>query len=137
MKNMTALVSAFARACRYRDNSEWVFADRFAEKILAEGGSDNPLPSGGESRRTRELASAAGEQMKARYTYHEMRTLLEETGFSICDHMNAGGATERFSRVVYETLSNAVCGFRANAAMPEDWSARIDADYRKRGKNKR
>ncbi len=41
------------------------------------------------------------------------------------------------TRVVYETLSNAVCGFRANAAMPEDWSARIDADYRKRGKNKR
>ena len=76
---------------------------------LAEDGSDNPLStggesrrtrepasSGGESRRTRELASAAGEQMKARYTYHEMRTLLEETGFSICDHMNAGGATERF-----------------------------------------
>lgn len=41
------------------------------------------------------------------------------------------------TRVVYEALSNAVCGFRANAAMPEDWSARIDADYRKRGKNKR
>ena len=34
-------------------------------------------------------------------------------------------------------LGSLACGFRANAAMPEDWSARIDADYRKRGKNKR
>ena len=36
MDNMTALVSAFARACHYRDNAEWVFADRFAEKMLTE-----------------------------------------------------------------------------------------------------
>ena len=34
MDNMTALVSAFARAYHYRNNHTWVFADPFAEKML-------------------------------------------------------------------------------------------------------
>ena len=34
--NMTALVSTFARAYHYRNNSTWVFADPFAEKILTD-----------------------------------------------------------------------------------------------------
>ena len=34
MDNMTALVSAFARAYHYRNNHTWVFADPVAEKML-------------------------------------------------------------------------------------------------------
>ena len=34
MDNMTALVSAFARAYHYRNNHTWVFADPIAEKML-------------------------------------------------------------------------------------------------------
>ena len=36
MENMTALVSAFARAYHFRNNSTWVFADPLAEKMLTE-----------------------------------------------------------------------------------------------------
>ena len=37
MDNMTALVSAFARAYHYENNDAWVFADAFARKMLTEG----------------------------------------------------------------------------------------------------
>lgn len=33
-KNMTALVSCFARAYHYRNNEVWVFADDYAEKLM-------------------------------------------------------------------------------------------------------
>ena len=36
MDNMTALVSAFARAYHYRNNHTWVFADPVAEKMLTD-----------------------------------------------------------------------------------------------------
>ena len=36
MENMTALVSAFARAYHYRNNDAWVFADSLAEKMLTD-----------------------------------------------------------------------------------------------------
>ena len=36
MDNMTALVSAFARAYHYINNDAWVFADPYAEKMLAD-----------------------------------------------------------------------------------------------------
>ena len=36
MENMTALVSAFARAYHYKNNDTWVFADALAEKMLTE-----------------------------------------------------------------------------------------------------
>ena len=36
MDNMTALVSAFARAYHYRNNHTWVFADPIAEKMLTD-----------------------------------------------------------------------------------------------------
>lgn len=36
MENMTAKVSCFARAYHYKNNSEWVFKDDFAEKLLGE-----------------------------------------------------------------------------------------------------
>ena len=36
VENMTALISIFARAYHYRNNTEWVFADSLAEKMLTE-----------------------------------------------------------------------------------------------------
>lgn len=58
---------------------------------------DYPLAECGmESKRNRELAAAAGEQMKARYTYIELEALLAEAGFLIYEHMNAVDATEAF-----------------------------------------
>ncbi len=36
------------------------------------------------------------------------------------------------TRLNYEVLSDAVCGLRASAAIPQDWDARIRADYEKR-----
>ncbi|MBQ9010992.1 MAG: class I SAM-dependent methyltransferase [Clostridia bacterium] len=60
---------------------------------------DYPLTeSGEESRRNRELAGAAGEPMKAMYSYEEMETLLSDAGFLIFEHLNAAEATEDFIR---------------------------------------
>ncbi len=55
--------------------------------------------AGAESRRNRELAAAAGEMMKARYSYEEMEALLSNAGFLICEHMDAGEATDAFLKV--------------------------------------
>ena len=60
--------------------------------------TDYPLTEGAESRRSRELAAAAGEPMKAKYSYDEMEALLSEEGFLIYEHMNAAEATEAFFR---------------------------------------
>ena len=51
---------------------------------------------GGESAKNRELAAAAGEAMKARYSCKEMEALLSRTGFLIYEPMDAGEATEAF-----------------------------------------
>ena len=49
-----------------------------------------------ESRRNRELAAAAGEMMKAKYSYEEMEALLSNAGFLIYEHMDAGEAADEF-----------------------------------------
>lgn len=41
------------------------------------------------------------------------------------------------TRVVYESVAKAVCSVRKCEALSEDWSAEIDADYKKRGKKSR
>ena len=68
--------------------------------IGCEGASicfDYPMSEeGGESARNRELAAAAGEAMKARYSYGEMEALLSRAGFLIYEHLDAGEATEAF-----------------------------------------
>ena len=68
--------------------------------IACEGSSicfDYPLSEGGtESQRNRKLAAAAGEPMKAKYTYDELEVLLSDAGFLIYEHMNADEATEAF-----------------------------------------
>ena len=68
--------------------------------ISCEGSSvcfDYPVSEAGEeSQRNRELAAAAGEMMKAKYSYEEMETLLSNAGFLIYEHMDAGEATDAF-----------------------------------------
>ena len=68
--------------------------------IFCEGSSicfDYPVSeAGAESQRNRELAAAAGEMMKERYSYGEMEALLSNAGFLICEHMDAGEATDAF-----------------------------------------
>ncbi|MBR3431135.1 MAG: class I SAM-dependent methyltransferase [Clostridia bacterium] len=77
------------------------------EKLIAgiaslscEGASiclDYPInEEGRESARNRELAAAAGEAMKARYSYGEMEALLSKAGFLIYEHMDADEVTEAF-----------------------------------------
>ena len=62
-------------------------------------GTDYPLiEDGAESQRNRELAAAAGEPMKAKYSYDEMEAFLSEEGFLIYEHMNAAEAAEAFFR---------------------------------------
>ena len=68
--------------------------------ISCEGASicfDYPVSeAGAESQRNSELAAAAGEMMKAKYSYEEMEALLSNVGFLIYEHMDAGEATSAF-----------------------------------------
>ena len=68
--------------------------------IWCEGSSvcfDYPMADGGaESARNKDLAAAAGEAMKAQYTYAEMEALLSNAGFLIYEHLDAAEATEAF-----------------------------------------
>ena len=86
----------------YLSKEEWEHIIETISSISYEGSSicfDYPLSDGGaESRRNRELAAAAGEPMKVKYTYDEMESLLSDAGFLIYEHMNATEATEAFFR---------------------------------------
>ena len=58
---------------------------------------DYPMSEDGEeSAKNRALAAAAGEAMKAKYSYGELEALLSRTGFLICEHMDADEASEAF-----------------------------------------
>ena len=58
---------------------------------------DYPLLYGKEeSERTRELAAAAGEPMKAKYSPEEMEGLLCKAGFQMYEHLNAEQATKAY-----------------------------------------
>lgn len=62
---------------------------------------DYPRSSDGtESRRNRELAAAAGERMKAQYSWDELEKLLSEAGFLVYEHLNADEATELSFRII-------------------------------------
>ena len=45
-------------------------------------------------------------------------------------------ADEEGTRIVYESVTKAVRGIRANAPLKADWSEEINRDYQKRGKQK-
>lgn len=68
--------------------------------IWSDGSSicfDYPMMEDGTvSNKNRELAAAAGEEMKARYTYEMLETLLLNTRFRIYEHLDAAEATEAF-----------------------------------------
>ena len=84
--------------------SEEDFANliRAISSISCKGSSvcfDYPLlEAGTESQRNRELAAAAGETMKARYTYRDMERLLAASDFLIYEHLSAAQATHEFFR---------------------------------------
>ncbi len=84
----------------YLSKEEFTRLIEMISSIACEGSSlcfDYPLSEGGtESQRNRELAAAAGEPMKAKYTYDELEALLSDAGFRIYEHMNADEATEAF-----------------------------------------
>ena len=84
----------------YLSKEEWKRLVGTISSFACEGSSicfDYPLTeSGSESHRNRELAAAAGEPMKAKYSYSEMEALLSEAGFLIYEHMNAAEATKAF-----------------------------------------
>ena len=86
----------------YLSKEEWRHLIGTISSFACEGSSicfDYPLAEGGaESQRNRELAAAAGEPMKAKYSYDEMEALLSEEGFLIYEHMNAAEAAEVFFR---------------------------------------
>ena len=78
--------------------------------ISCEGSSicfDYPVSeAGAESQRNRELA-AAGEMMKAKYSYEEMEAQLSNAGFLIYEHIDADEATDAFLK---ESGMNAPAG---------------------------
>ena len=86
----------------YLSKEEWERLIGSISSAACEGSAicfDYPIAKGGaESRRSRELAAAAGEPMKAKYSYDEMEALLSKEGFLIYEHMNAAEATEAFFR---------------------------------------
>ena len=86
----------------YLSKEEWGCLMGAISSAACEGSAicfDYPIAKGGaESRRSRELAAAAGEPMKAKYLYDEMEALLSKEGFLIYEHVNAAEATEAFFR---------------------------------------
>ena len=46
-------------------------------------------------------------------------------------------ADKEGTQLVYESITTAVCGMRKCEPISDDWSAKIDADFKKRGKNPR
>ena len=86
----------------YLSKEEFTRLIDMISSIACEGSSicfDYPLSEGGaESQRNRELAAAAGEPMKAKYTYDELEALLSDAGFLIYEHMNADEGKEAFFR---------------------------------------
>ena len=71
-------------------------------EIWGEGSSicfDYPTyEEGVESVKSQEMAQAAGEQMKAKYSYAEMEKMLADYGFLIYEHHDKNSATEQFFR---------------------------------------
>ena len=45
-------------------------------------------------------------------------------------------ADKEGTQLVYESIATAVCDVRRCEAIPDDWSAKIDEDYKNRGKNR-
>ncbi|MGN0403112.1 MAG: class I SAM-dependent methyltransferase [Acetatifactor sp.] len=60
---------------------------------------DYPASEGSdETVRNEKLAKAAKEEMKAKYSYAELKKLLDKYGFEICEHLNSEEMTEEYFR---------------------------------------
>ncbi len=84
----------------YLSNEDFARLINWISALWREGSSicfDYPFSKDGSvSRRGRELAAAAGEPMKAVYSYDELEDMLSEAGFLIYEHLNDDEATEAF-----------------------------------------
>lgn len=84
----------------YLEKSEWKELIQIVAGIMAPGSTICfDYPSYDESRETKinkELAGGAGEKMKALYTKEEMEELLSGCGFSVREHLDHKGMTERY-----------------------------------------
>lgn len=64
-----------------------------------------------ETRKTQMLATAAGEQMKACYSYEEMDMLLRKYGFELIEHLDAEKMTDRY----FKKYNEANLGYQMRA----------------------
>lgn len=84
----------------YLEKDEWKKLIRLVAGIMPAGSAIGfDFPSTDESKETKVnkiLASGAGEQMKAQYSFAEMEALLSECGFAVAEHLGAVDMTERY-----------------------------------------
>ena len=84
----------------YLEKDEWKKLIRLVAGIMPAGSAIGfDFLSTDESKETKVnkiLASGAGEQMKAQYSFAEMEELLSECGFAVAEHLGAGDMTERY-----------------------------------------
>ncbi len=84
----------------YLEKDEWKKLIRLVAGIMMAGATICfDFPSTDESKETKvnkTLASGAGEQMKAQYSFVEMEVLLSECGFAVVEHLGAEDMTGRY-----------------------------------------
>ena len=84
----------------YLEKDEWKKLIASAAELMPEGSAVCfDYPSEDESRETRtnkQLASGAGEMMKAVYRDEEMKMILKEAGFGVCVCLDSKGMTDRY-----------------------------------------
>ena len=84
----------------YLEKDEWKKLIRLVAGIMPAGSAICfDFPSTDESKETKvnkTLASGAGEQMKAQYSFAEMKVLLSECGFAVAEHLGAEDMTEQY-----------------------------------------
>ena len=95
------LISSFLLGISYYlEKNEWKKLVAFIAGIMPKGSAICfDFPSKEESKETKvnkTLASGAGEQMKAQYSYEEMAALLSECGFRAAEHLTAEEMTKLY-----------------------------------------
>lgn len=84
----------------YLEKDEWKRLIHLVADIMPAGSAICfDFPSIDESKETKvnkTLASGAGEQMKAQYSFAEMKEILSGCGFAVAEHLGAGDMTERY-----------------------------------------
>lgn len=135
----TALLDAIGRTIHKIGNAQKNTADDYrAEKVMF------VIITDGEENASREYTAdkvkAQIERQKSRYGWEfiflgaNIDAVQTAARFGI-DRSRAQNyhADSEGSQVVYEAMAKATVAFREQAAMPEDWNAPIEADYKRRG----